>query len=244
MNLQKLYSYIRRAVSDYHMIEAGDKIALGISGGKDSLALLYALHGLKAFYPQPFSIHAITIDLGFDNMNFDAVKKLCAKLEVPYTIIDTQIYEILKYHDTGKPYCSLCARLRRGTLKDALSELGCNKLAYGHHKDDVIETALLSLLYGGRFSCFLPVTKQDTFTVIRPMIYVPEGMLKGVAQQYKLPVVFNPCPYDNHSRRSDIKEMVRSLSKTNKYYKNNIFHAITLTEEWQHCARFSSGPSA
>ena len=235
MDLQKLYSYTRKAVADYHMIAQNDKIAVGVSGGKDSLTLLYALSGLQKFYPVPFSLHAITIDLGFENMHFDRVASLCETLQIPYTLVNTQIYDILQYHDTGKPFCSLCARLRRGTLKDTLLELGCNKLAYAHHKDDVIETALLSLLYGGRFSCFLPVTKQEAFSVIRPLIYVPEGMIKGFAAHQNLPVVYNPCPYDENSRRSDMKELVRSLHHTNRYYKNNLFHAVTMTEEWKEC---------
>ena len=238
MDLQKLYSFVRKAVYDYQMIEEGDKIAVGISGGKDSLALLYALAGLKNFYPVPFTLHAITVDPGFERMgleqmNFEPVAEMCKSLEVPYTVVKTQIGEILKAHDTGKPVCSLCARLRRGTLKDEMLALGCNKLAYGHHKDDVIETALLSLLYGGNFYCFAPVTRQDSFSVIRPMIYVPEGMIRGFAKRYELPVVYNPCPYDNNSRRSDIKEMLRKLTAVNKQYKNNIFHAITLTKEWK-----------
>ena len=240
MNLQKLYSYTRKALSDYQMIEPGDRIAIGVSGGKDSLTLLYALSGLREFYPASFSLHAVTVDPGFSSPgetknptdSYEPVRQLCDKLQIPYTVIDTPIFEILKHHDTGKPYCSLCARLRRGTLKDALAELNCNKLAYAHHKDDVIETALLSTLYGGRFSCFLPVTVQDCFSVIRPLIYIPEGMIRSFSQKYELPVVPNPCPYDNHSRRSDMKEMLNRLHRINRIYKDNIFHAVTQTEDW------------
>ncbi|MBQ3665310.1 MAG: tRNA 2-thiocytidine biosynthesis protein TtcA [Lachnospiraceae bacterium] len=235
MDIQKLYSYVRRAFTDYAMIQEGDHVAVGISGGKDSLTLLYALAGLRKFYPDHFSLQAVTVNLGYKEMNFEEVRKLCTKLNVPYTVIDTKIYDILNAHDNGKPFCSLCARLRRGALKNAMTELGCNKLAYAHHMDDVIETALLSLLYEGQFYCFPPVTKQDSFTVIRPMIYLPESMVKGFANQYQLPVVSNPCPYDNHSRRSDVKDMIANLHRTNKYYKKNIFHAVTKTEEWTKC---------
>lgn len=235
MDIQKLYSYVRRAISDYDMIKEGDNVAVGISGGKDSLTLLYALAGLRNFYPKHFSLQAVTVSLGYKEMNFEEIYELCAKLNVPYTVIDTKIYDILNAHDNGKPFCSLCARLRRGALKNTMTELGCNRLAYAHHMDDVIETALLSLLYEGQFYCFPPVTHQDLFTVIRPMIYLPESMVKGFANNYSLPVVSNPCPYDNNSRRSDMKEMITNLHKTNTNYKKNIFHAVTLTEEWAAC---------
>ena len=147
---------MRRAVDDYRMIQAGDKIAIGISGGKDSLTLLYALHGLKRFYPEPFEIHAVTVDLGFGNQDFDQIKALCEKLEVPYTIVKTEIADIIFEQRKETNPCSLCAKMRKGALNDAIKAAGCNKVAYAHHKDDVIETMLLSLLYEGRYNCFSP----------------------------------------------------------------------------------------
>ena len=154
MNTQKLLSLTRQAIDKYNMIDEGDSVAVGISGGKDSLTLLYLLAKLRDFYPKHFTLKAITINLGYEDVDFSAVRKLCQELSVEYRILDTQIYEILKQKDTGKPFCSLCARLRRGAIKQVMEDMGCNKLAYAHHKDDVIETAVMSLLNEGQFYCF------------------------------------------------------------------------------------------
>ena len=145
MTLQKVLSFIRRAVDDYHMIEAGDNIAVGISGGKDSLTLLYGLHGLMRFYPNSFHIHAVTVDLGFDNLNLDRIQALCNDLKVPYTIVKTDIADIIFNQRKETNPCSLCAKMRKGALNEAIKAAGCNKVAYAHHKDDVVETMLMSL---------------------------------------------------------------------------------------------------
>lgn len=161
MKLQQLYRYTRKALEDYQMIEEGDNIAIGISGGKDSLALLYALQGIRKFYPKKFSIEAITVDLGFENLNLSAIKKLCEQLDIRYSIVKTEIADIVFKERKENSPCSLCAKMRKGALNSKALELGCNKIAYAHHKDDIIETMILSLLYEGRFHSFSPYTYLD-----------------------------------------------------------------------------------
>lgn len=228
MELQRLLSYTRKACDDYNLIDEGDKIAIGISGGKDSLTMLYALHGLKRFYPKHFNIHAITIDLGFDNFNTDRIQELCNKLEVEYTVIKTDIYNIV-FNDRkeGNP-CSLCAKMRKGSLNQAIKELGCNKVAYAHHKDDVIETYLLSLIYEGRFHTFSPKTYLDRtkITVIRPLLYVNEADIKGFTNKMKLPVVDKLCPADGYTKREYVKDLLKQLNYDNPGVKERIFTAI------------------
>ena len=182
MKLQQLLSYTRRAVDDYQMIQAGDKIAVGISGGKDSLALLYALHGLKRFYPNPFEIEAITVDLGYEGFDLSGIQKLCDDLGVRYTIVKTDIGKIIFEDRKEKNPCALCAKMRKGAFNETAKSLGCNKLAYGHHRDDLVETMLLSLIYEGRFFSFSPVTYLDRMdiTLIRPLIYVTEADVVGL----------------------------------------------------------------
>ena len=154
MKLQQVFSYVRKAIDDYHMIEENDKIAIGISGGKDSLTLLYALHGLQRFYPKHFDIHAVTVDLGFQNLNLEEIKTLCSSLGVEYHIIETDIAKIIFEDRKETNPCSLCAKMRKGALNDAIKAIGCNKVAYAHHKDDVVETMLMSLIFEGRFHTF------------------------------------------------------------------------------------------
>ena len=175
MELQKLLSYTRKAVDEYRKIEEGDHIAVGISGGKDSLTLLYALHGLKRFYPKKFELSAITVDLGFEDFDLSPIQALCQELNIPYRIESSDIYEILFHVRKESNPCSLCAKMRKGALNQAIKEMGCNKIAYAHHKDDIIETMLLSLIFEGRFYSFSPKTYLDRtdLTVIRPMICRP-----------------------------------------------------------------------
>lgn len=228
MKLQRLLSFTRQAVDYYHMIESDDHIAVGLSGGKDSLTLLYALHGLMRFYPKKFQITAITVDLGFPDFNLTPVKCLCEQLSVPYTIISTDIGKIL--FDTRKESnpCSLCAKMRKGAFNQAAKELGCNKVAYAHHKDDLIETMLLSLLYEGRFHAFSPYTYLDRadLTVIRPLIYVPEADIIGFKNKYQLPVCKNPCPVDGHTKREYVKKITKRLEYENPGAYDCMYHAI------------------
>lgn len=228
MKLQKLYSYTRCAIDSYNMIEDGDKIAIGVSGGKDSLTLLYALHGLKKFYPKHFDLVAISVDLGFGIQNFDKIKDLCDSLEIDLHIIDTEIGNIVFNERKESNPCSLCAKMRKGALNKKAKELGCNKVAYAHHKDDIIETMMLSLIYEGRFHCFSPVTYLDKMelTVIRPMMFVSESEVIGFQNKYNLPVAKNPCPVDGHTKREYIKNLIKQINFDNKGVKERMFTAI------------------
>lgn len=230
MKLQRLYSIVRRAVDDYHMIDAGDKIAVGLSGGKDSLTLLYALAGLRRFYPFPFELQAITVDLGFPEARsgYEPTAELCQELHVPYTILPTDISEIVFDIRKEPNPCALCAKLRKGAFNSAAVKMGCNKVAYGHHKDDIIETMLMSLIYEGRFYSFSPVTYLDrmNITVIRPMMYVDEADVIGFKNHYQLPVFKNPCPADGHTRREYAKSLVRQLNRENPGCSERMFTAI------------------
>lgn len=228
MRLQQVLSYVRKAVDDYHMIDKNDRIAVGISGGKDSLTLLYALNSLKRFYPHSFTIHAVTVDLGFDNLNLDAIKSLCEDLCVEYTIVKTDIAHIVFNERKESNPCSLCAKMRKGALNDAIKAAGCNKVAYAHHKDDVVETMLMSLIYEGRFHTFSPVTYLDRteLTVIRPLMYMNEADVIGFVHKYNVPVVKSPCPADGHTKREYVKALLRQLNLESPGVKERMFTAI------------------
>lgn len=228
MKLQQLYSRVRRALDDYNMIEDGDKIAIGISGGKDSLTLLYALAGLRKFYPKKYDLVAISVDLGIAEIDMSDVQKLCEKLEVPLTLISTQIGPIIFEERKESSPCSLCAKMRKGALNEAALDLGCNKVAYAHHMDDIIETMFLSMIYEGKFYTFPPVTKLDktNLTVIRPLMYVLETDVIGFKNKYELPVVKNPCPADGYTRREYTKQLIRQINQENPGVKKRFFHAI------------------
>jgi len=228
MKLQQLLSSTRKAIDEFEMIEENDYIAVGISGGKDSLTLLYALHGLQRFYPKKFTIHAVTVDLGFDNIDFEKITDLCNSLEIPYTIIKTQIADIIFNDRKETNPCSLCSKMRKGALNDKMKEIGCNKIAYAHHKDDVIITMLLSLLYEGRFHTFSPKTYLDktNLTVIRPLVYTYEADIIGFVNKMQLPVVKSPCPADGHTKREYAKQLLKQLSHENPGVKERMFTAI------------------
>lgn len=223
MELQKLYSLIRQASQKYNMIKKGDTIALGISGGKDSLALLYGLSGLRKFYPEPFNLIAITVNLGYEGFDLNPIKELCQKLDTPYYIVDTKIGEMIK--DEG---CSLCARLRKGALLDKAIELGCNKIAYAHNMDDMVETMMLSLIYEGRFSTFYPVTRfEDTgIEIIRPFIFVTQANAIGFKNKFSLPVVTNPCPFDKETERTYIRNLLDEINVHAPGVKKRMMTAI------------------
>lgn len=228
MKLQQVLSNIRKAVDDYQMIEDGDRIAVGISGGKDSLTLLNGLHGLKRFYPKNFELYAVTVDLGFQNLNLSAIQSMCEQLEVPYTIVKTEIANIVFEERKESNPCSLCAKMRKGALNDAIKQAGCNKVAYAHHKDDVVETMLMSLIYEGRFHTFSPVTYLDRtdITVIRPLIYMNEVDVIGYVNKHQIPVVKSPCPADGYTKREYVKELLRHLNQENPGVKERMFTAI------------------
>ncbi len=228
MKLQQLLSYVRKAVDDYGMIEEGDRIAIGISGGKDSLALLYALSSLQKFYPKHFEIFAVTVDLGFNNLNLEPVSDICKKLNVPYKVIKTDIAQIV-FEERKEPNpCSLCAKMRKGALNYEIREAGCNKVAYAHHKDDVVDTMMMSLIYEGRFHTFNPVTYLNRMdvTIIRPLIYVNESDIVGFIRRYDIPVVKSPCPADKHTKREYIKQLVNQINHDAHGVRNRMFTAI------------------
>ncbi len=235
MTLQRVLSYIRRAVDDYHMIENGDHIAVGISGGKDSLTLLYGLHGLMRFYPEHFTLHAVTVDLGFQNLNLEEIKTLCHDLNIEYTIVKTDIADIIFNQRKETNPCSLCAKMRKGALNEAIKKAGCNKVAYAHHKDDVVETMMMSLIFEGRIHTFHPVTYLDRMdlTVIRPLIYMNEADVVGFVNKFQIPVVKSPCPADGNTKREYIKNVLKSLNQDPPGVKERMFTAIqNEIKEW------------
>ncbi len=228
MKLQKLLSYVRRAVEDYHMIEEGDKIAVGVSGGKDSICLLLALKNLQCFYPKPFELEAITVSLGLPNANYDDIQAFCKKIDVHYTLVSTEIGEIIFHQRKEKNPCSLCAKMRKGALNDMAEQLGCNKVALGHNKDDVVETFFMSLFYEGRINCFSPVSFLDRKQIysIRPLMYVPEIEIKGFIQKSGISIVKNPCLADGNTKRQETKELLQMLSKDYTNLQEKVFGAI------------------
>ena len=228
MKIQQLLSHTRKAVDEYQMIQEGDHIAVGISGGKDSLTLLYALHGLKRFYPNHFELSAITVDLGYEQCDFTPIKELCREMEIPYHIVKTDIAQILFEERKEKNPCSLCAKMRKGALNQAVKEIGCNKIAYAHHKDDIIETMILSLFFEGRFYSFSPKTYLDRMdlTVIRPIMFVDETDVIGFKNRYNLPVVKSACPVDGYTKRQYAKDLLADLNRQYPGIKQRMFTAI------------------
>ena len=226
--MQNMMGRIRRCAEDYNMIAEGDKIAVGVSGGKDSLTLLYLLAALRRYYPAHYELQAVTIDMGLPGMDFSPVAALCEKLEVPYQIKKTEIGPIIFDYRHEKNPCSMCAKMRRGALNDVLLSLGCNKIALGHHFDDAVETFLMSLLYEGRIGCFEPVTylSRTDVTQIRPLLYVKERQVVNAAKRLELPIVENPCPANGETRRQEIKELIASLEGRYPDLKQKIFGAM------------------
>ncbi len=228
--MQKLLGYIRSAVQDYNMIEDGDRIAVGLSGGKDSVALLASLAKLRSFYPKKFDLVAITLDMRFgkEDTDYSALEKLCEDLDVPYVIKRTQLAEIIFDLRKESNPCSLCARMRRGILHDTAKENGCNKLALGHHLDDVAETFMMNLLRGGTVDCFSPVTylsRKDLY-MIRPMIYARESDCARAARRGELPVVKSKCPADGVTAREQAKQLLNSLEKEYGDVRSKIIGAM------------------
>ena len=227
-NIKRVLSFVRRAIDDYGMIEDGDRIAVGVSAGKDSLTLLCALAELRRFYPKKFNLLAITVDMGFEGMDFSPIKRFCDELEVEYEIVPTQISKIIFDVRKEKNPCSLCAKMRRGALYNYAKERGCNKVALGHHFDDVVETFMLNLFYEGRLGCFQPVTylSNTDITLIRPMIYMPEKDVRYFASKTELPIQKSPCPADGNTEREEMKKLLASLERENKGLRYRIFGAI------------------
>ncbi len=226
--MQKMLSLARKCIDDYQMIKPGDRIAVGVSGGKDSLSLLAVLAELRRFYPQPFTLTAITLDAGYEGMDFSPVADFCRAIGVPYIIKQTDIGKILFEYRREKNPCALCAKMRRGALNNAALEAGCDKVALGHHYDDAVETFMLSLFYEGRINCFYPLTYLDRMgvTVIRPLLYIPERQVSNFARRQQLPLVKNLCPADKHTKREEIKALLRELEHEYHDLRQRIFGAI------------------
>lgn len=225
--MQKIVGLVRRCVEDYNMIESGDRIGVGVSGGKDSLALLVLLAELQKYNHKPFTIEAITIDMGL-GMDYTQIENLCKDLNIPFHLVKTEIAPIIFDHRKEKNPCSMCSKMRRGALNQALLDLGLNKLALGHHYDDAVETFVMSLIYEGRISCFQPVTDLDRTGIIqiRPMLYIHEKTVDSFATRQNLPVLTNRCPVDKNTKREEIKQLVYDLSATYPDLKERIFGAM------------------
>ena len=237
--MQKMMGLVRRCVEDYNMITPGETVAVGVSGGKDSLVLLQLLAGLRQY--SDFQLEAITIDMGL-GMDYTPVREFCEKLNVPYTVVSTQIGPIVFDHRKEKNPCSMCSKMRRGALNQAILDRGIRKIALGHHYDDAVETFVMSLIYEGRISCFQPVTDLDRTGVIqiRPMLYIHERTVDNFATRMELPVVENRCPVDKNTKREEIKQLVYELSRTYPDLKERIFGAMQRLPlpEWEPKGRY------
>lgn len=229
--MQKLLSKTRQAINEYNLIEDGDKVCLGLSGGKDSLTLLHILNNLRKFLPQKFELIVVTLNPG--GVDNSPLHKLCEELEVEFHEIQTSIKEIVFDIRKEKNPCSLCANLRRGALNSKAEELGCNKVALGHHKDDALETYFMSLSYEGRINCFSPRSYMDknNITLIRPMVFIDESMIIKHAKEMNYPIIKNPCPADGKTNRQNIKELLRKLNKEIPGFKENLFKSLRNSEQ-------------
>ena len=226
--MQEILGLVRRCVTDYDMIQEGETVAVGVSGGKDSLVTLTALARLSKFYQKPFKVAAITVETGVPGMSFDAVADYCAALGVEYIRVNVPIYEVVFLERKEKNPCSLCAKLRRGALSTAMNEHGIKTIALGHHYDDAVETLLMNLLFEGRIGCFQPVTYLDRTDIIqiRPLLYCQEADIRRMAAKLALPVVKNTCPMDGHSRRQEVKELLAELEQRYPDLKKKLFGAV------------------
>ena len=239
--MQKLIGLVRRCVQDYNMISEGDRIGVGVSGGKDSVALLAFLAELRKYNDKKFDVEAITIDMGL-GMDYAPMEKLCEQLDVKFNLVHTEIGPIIFDHRKEKNPCSMCAKMRRGALNQALLDRGMNKLALGHHYDDAVETFMMSLIYEGRISCFQPVTDLDRTGIIqiRPMLYIHEKTIDSFVSRNHLPIITNRCPVDKYTKREEIKQLVYDLSATYPDLKERIFGAMQRfpLPEWEPKGRY------
>ena len=228
--MKRICSLMRNAIDTYNMIEENDRIAVGVSGGKDSLVLLYGLSLLKNYYPKKFSIVAVTLDPCFENKDsdFSAIEDFCKKLDVEYHIKRTELYNVVFENRQEKNPCSLCARMRRGILHDMAKAHGCNKIALGHHKDDAAETVLMNLFQGGTIGCFSPVTylSNKDITMIRPMIHLDERDVENACKRNELPVTKSNCPVDKETTREETKKLIQNLERDYPALKNKIINAL------------------
>ena len=226
--MQKILSNFRKAIEEYKMIDEGDKIGICLSGGKDSITMLYAFKALQRFYPKHFDIVAISINPGFEFFDTQFLQKICDDLDIPLFIDDSHAKEIVFDIRKEKNPCSLCANLRRGIINSIAIKEGCNKIALGHNQDDVLETFLLNLLYTGNIGTFAPKSFMDRtkITLIRPLIYTPEKDIKRFIKKNNISVMPKVCPMDGKSKREDMKQLIYTLSKNIAMVRANLFGAI------------------
>jgi tRNA 2-thiocytidine biosynthesis protein TtcA len=232
--LKKTLGCIRRADEDWGLFKQGDRVAVGVSGGKDSMLLLYALHLYRKFKKTDFSIHAITLKLGFEPFDISPIQALCHELGIPYTCIDTDIADVVFHIRKEKNPCSLCAKMRRGVLHDAAKAQGCNVLALGHSSDDVLETFLLSMFFEARLNTFSPISylSRKDLLLTRPFAYLPEKHIISAVHRLQLPVVHNPCPANGASKRQDMKQLLTYMSEVIPGVKERILHALMHDEHY------------
>lgn len=228
MTLQELLSYTRRAVADYDMIGEGEKVAVGVSGGKDSMALLGAMKALSGFYPKRFTVHAICVDMGFENFDREALSRYCESLDVELTVVKTELKKLIFDVRMEKNPCALCSKMRRGAIVNACVANNVTKLALGHHMDDVIDTFFMNLMNNGRIGAFPPVSYLDRsgVTVIRPLVYVPEKKIVSYISKNNVPVIKSGCPADKNTDREEIKKLINDLCRENRDLKSKVFGAI------------------
>lgn len=226
--MKKTLGCLRKADTDFGLIHSGDQIAVGVSGGKDSLLLLHAMSLYRKFSHKDFSLTAITVTMGLEPFDLSEVRALCEKLEIPYVVIPTRIGEIIFNYRKEKSPCALCAKMRRAVLSNTCVELGCNKLALGHHREDALETLLMSLLYEGRIHTFHPLTtlSRTGITVIRPLIYLPENHVYHMQKALQLPVVSSPCPANGETKRKEMQQLLQKLKALYPDAPEKMLHAL------------------
>lgn len=233
--MKKILSNLRRAVNDYNLIEDGDKILVGVSGGKDSMTLVYALKLFQRFSPVKFELEAITVTLGFKDFDITPIKDFLNKIEVPYHVIETRIGELIFEVRKEKNPCSLCANMRRGAIHNFIKDKGFNVIALGHHKDDVVETLFMNMFYNGKVNTFLPKTylEKSNVNVIRPFIYINEIEVIGANRRNNIPIVESPCPANKNTKREEIKNLMKSIYKDIPTARKNILTAIKNEDQFQ-----------
>ncbi len=228
--MRRIVSKVQSAVEHYNMIKNGDRIAVGVSGGKDSVLLLCALAELRRFYKNKFEIEAVTLDMKFGDTegDFSQIKELCQRLNVHYTIKPTDLWKIIFEIRKESNPCSLCARMRRGALHDLTKELGCNKIALGHHLDDAVETFYMNIFNGGNIGSFSPVSylsRKDIY-MIRPLVFLTERDVTNASARLHLPIVKSKCPADGNTERTNVKELIKNLEQTYPDIKDKTFKAM------------------
>ncbi len=233
--MKQVLGAIRKAVNDFDMIQQGDRIAVGLSGGKDSMLLLYALKLFQRFSPVEYELSAITVSLGFEQFETQKIQDYCEKIEVPYYQVDTDIAKIVFDVRKEKNPCALCSKMRNGALHNKVKDIGFNRVALGHHGDDVVETLFLSMLYSGKLATFKPVTYLSNKEIynIRPMIYVKESQVIGAVKRHQVPVLKSPCPMDGNSKRESVKMLLKKVYQDVPEGRERILKALSNKNQYE-----------